>query len=310
MTLTSVLADPHSPLTRYLTEHLPDLAALRADYRRRLGRPDVVRPQPPAGTRAAHGTLGAAVDHRLRLALRDDEPFPATASTGVAIAARLSTPGTAAALTRAGTDLAQTLADLVARHSPADRSHGVRIDDDADEALARACVVTAWFEEVYRKPTLWPGTPLGDATPSTTLDDLLDAVPGYAVADLTEMVALAETGLGELRATTPPDDVRLGPTFAGSDDVSGADADWIAGDLLVDVKATAKPDTLDRTMILQLVGYLLLDYDDEYRIGRVGWYQARAGRLISWPVEEFLRLLGATAPLSRLRRDVEGVLLG
>lgn len=308
MTLTSVLADPRSPLTLYLTEHLPDLAALRADYRRQLGRADVVQPLARQGTRPAYGTLGAAIDHRLRLALRDDAPLPETAAKGSSIAARLAPPATSAALTSAGHDLAAALHALVTAHHPADREHGIRLDDTAEDALARACFVAAWFEEVYRNPRLWPGTPLGDATPSTTLDDLLRAVPDYALADLRAMTALADQGLHDVRTSTRPGDVRVGPVFAGSDDVGGADADWIAGGLLADVKAVTAPQTLDRKLVHQLAGYLLLDYENEHGFAEVGWYQARAGVLISWPVADFLRLLDASAPLPRLRGEVQDLL--
>ncbi|MDQ0935114.1 hypothetical protein [Streptomyces turgidiscabies] len=43
----------------------------------------------------------------------------------------------------------------------------------------------------------------------------------------------------------------------------------------------------------QLAGYLLLDAADRYRIDTVGLYLSRSGVLTSWPVDDFLALLGA-----------------
>jgi hypothetical protein len=50
----------------------------------------------------------------------------------------------------------------------------------------------------------------------------------------------------------------------------GADADLILGGLLLDRKSTIQPRRLGRDEIYQLAAYLLLDYDDEYGIDRVG----------------------------------------
>jgi hypothetical protein len=49
------------------------------------------------------------------------------------------------------------------------------------------------------------------------------------------------------------------------------------------------------------LGYLLLDYADQYRISQVGLYLSRQGTVIAWPVPEFLRLLGAEASLAEMR---------
>ncbi|GAA4980571.1 hypothetical protein [Kitasatospora paranensis] len=90
--------------------------------------------------------------------------------------------------------------------------------------------------------------------------------------------------------------------------MGGADADWIAYRTLVDVKATTSPDKLPGRDIHQLAGYLLLDYDDVYRIERLGWYQARTGSLTTWDTAEFLALLGSRDPLPRLRGRLRAAL--
>lgn len=49
---------------------------------------------------------------------------------------------------------------------------------------------------------------------------------------------------------------------------TGADADLIIGDLLLDVKATVTTTKARREDFLQLIGYVQLDYDDRYHITR------------------------------------------
>ncbi|TJZ94450.1 hypothetical protein [Actinacidiphila oryziradicis] len=48
----------------------------------------------------------------------------------------------------------------------------------------------------------------------------------------------------------------------------------------------------------QLLGYLLLDTSDRYRLDTLGLYLTRSGTLATWPLDEYLALLGAR------RRDV------
>jgi len=211
------------------------------------------------------------------------------------------------AVQEAGRELYTALGQVLDEHRPADRSRLMRLPPAGEDRLCRLCYAAAWYEETFRAGRIWPGTPLGNAGRDFTLDQLLVAVPAYATDDLAAMVDLAERGaLGELRAATTPDRVQAAPTFAGSTDVGGADADLIAAGLLLDVKATTRPDDtkgIGRPQLYQLAGYLLLDYDDAHAIQRVGLYLARLSWLVSWDVLEFLQLLGARRPLAELRES-------
>jgi hypothetical protein len=308
VSLSSMLADAGSPLRRFLAVELPEMAAVRADCRARLpSDPDVRRPSPPPGVRPALGTLGAAIDHRLRLALSDRAPLRGTVRAGVAlVAASAGSARIGTALQLAGNDLLLEAAALVTGLRPFDTA--VVLGAAAEERLARVCVVAVWFEEVYRSRRIFPGTALGEAGESVTLEDLLAAVPEYVVADVVAVLGLAGGVVDEVRALCGSADVEVGPVFAGSSDVGGADADWIAGGLLVDVKATATPAKLRGADIQQLACYVLLDYDDFYSIERVGWYFARIGVLVAWDVGSFFRLLGAVHPIGELRQGLAAAL--
>jgi hypothetical protein len=97
--------------------------------------------------------------------------------------------------------------------------------------------------------------------------------------------------------------VVLNPTFAGSRDIGGADADLIVDNCLIDIKATINPK-LDVKWLYQVLGYVLLDYEDEYHIQSIGLYLARQGELIQWPLDPFLAAMTTvpvTVPELRIR---------
>lgn len=95
----------------------------------------------------------------------------------------------------------------------------------------------------------------------------------------------------------------LGPTFdlskLGPTRRIAAEADIVAGGLLVDVKTTLapknrlglRPDVPKIDNVYQLLGYALLDYSNQYNIERLGLYSARYGTLTEWPLERITSLL-------------------
>jgi hypothetical protein len=283
---------PEAPISRFLAERLPDIGRLHVRYlRRAVALPPAIQPidvRSPAWT-----DLGHAIDYRLRLSLGSG-PGDAVAHGIAAIGGPASLPGapdptTRAALHTAGRELLGRL-----------RRHVERRDPLSDEQLSRLCFVAASYEAVYRTGRIQRGNMLMSAPPRVTLADLTAAVPGYAVEDLSRQYALAEAPFAQLRAQ--PAHARIcGPTFAGSGDLGGADADFILDGLLLDCKATRYPRSLGRDALYQLVGYLLLDYDDRYRITGLGIYLSRQGEMITWSVEEFLATVGARQSLARLR---------
>jgi hypothetical protein len=299
-----MIDDKNSPLRHFLIEHLPNAAAVRAAYRAtyRSVAP-VLLPPADGAVRPAWHTLGAAIDHRLRLALRATVVRDRSIGQGIRIASTY-----APVLQNVGTALLDDLEKVAATHGLDDRRRPIGRSSVVEDRLARLCYAAAWFEEVFRTGRVWPTTPLGGAHPALTLDELLAAVPAYAATDITAMTGRANEGLASIWETTAPHEVTLAPTFAGSCDVRGADADWIAGRLLVDVKATKDPGKLPAQDIYQLAGYVLLDYPDTHRLDRVGWYHARTGALSVWGIDEFFALLGAREPLRMLRSRAAALL--
>jgi hypothetical protein len=179
--------------------------------------------------------------------------------------------------------------------------------------------VAAFYEDVFRtgavrrhsllsSPDAGPGVvDAGIVNARVTLEDLVAAVPRYAVDDIAAQLRLAERVFGPLRAL-PRREVACGAVLAGGPDIGGADADFVLGGLLLDCKTTTMPRELGAEDINQLAGYLLLDYRDELRVTKVGLYLSRQGAVIDWDLAPFLEMLGARTPLAGLRRQLRAYL--
>ncbi|WP_199879222.1 UvrD-helicase domain-containing protein [Streptomyces sp. CB02460] len=291
--LTGQLKYPRSPMSTFLARHLPHPERVIASYSRHIqGLPRSV--QPLNERRPDYAALGHTIDYRLRLLLGSD-PGPA-AQAGVDLIGSShpieGAPGPAARenLYMIGSSV---LGRLRAHLSDVTR----RLDNSE---LTRLCFVTSFFEAIYRNGTFpRKRNLLTLVDPHTTINGLIGAVPAYVLEDIDEQMNLAERPFAPLR-DLPAHQRVCGPTFIGSTDVH-ADADFITGGFLIDCKATTQPHRLGRDEVQQLVGYLLLDYDNQYEIHDIGFYLARQGSLIRWNVPEFLTAMGATTPLPQLR---------
>ncbi|MFF3129493.1 hypothetical protein ACFVRD_46610 [Streptomyces sp. NPDC057908] len=111
------------------------------------------------------------------------------------------------------------------------------------------------------------------------------------MADVVAQLHQAADGpLNTLRARTRPEDCTPGPTFPAARIT--ADADLVVDGLLLDFKSDKHPHRFPKASAWQLLGYLLLDTADHYRIDTVGFYLSRSAVLATWPVEDYLDLLG------------------
>ena len=172
-----------------------------------------------------------------------------------------------------------------------------------EELLNRYCIGLALFEEFTRPGAAHAqsSSPLLRCLPGSTAEDLLGIAGAHWVDDLCR---LSQTFFQAFQDRFY-DEAILNPTFAGSPDVGGADADLILDDCLVEFKTTIKDEIEKVRTLYQLIGYSLLDYDDEFGLGRLGVYMARQGEFIEWPIVNlFERLMGQKPPpLQDLRRE-------
>lgn len=189
----------------------------------------------------------------------------------------------------------------------------VLLDDDG---LLRLCWAVACFTDVYRAG--WrPGGPL-DALPDRGPVDLLALAGDDAIGELRDLTGLARDRLLPITAALALEGpTRLAPTFAGSP-LMPADADLVVGGALVELKTGQGPKAagagrracLDATTLCQLLGYVLHDLDDRYRLRRVVLYQARYGHVASWELQALLdELAGRPVDLPAVRDRWRSTLL-
>ncbi|MDL4813135.1 hypothetical protein [Actinomadura opuntiae] len=299
MSLTQGLVSPRTPLRRFLDRELSaGVRRVRATYRSRLPTRPLILPGPGVGYEA--GTIGTAIDQRLRLAFTCSAPVDAATLLGVdgcVLAAERSGDPAVRAIADTGRHLMAELAAAVQSMRLDDRRELMLRADQDEEHLARLLLAAAWYAVNLRNPFAFGDTPLckaAHARPETFDLAALLAVPHRdLVADLLAQLHRAQNGpLDQLRAATTPGRCRPGPTFDGRAHVS-ADADLIADGLLLDFKSTRRVHHFPLPAILQLLGYVLLDLTDSHAIDTVGLYMTRAGALITWPLEDYLDLLGA-----------------
>jgi hypothetical protein len=192
---------------------------------------------------------------------------------------------------------------------------------EAERALARHCYALGLFELAYRSPSH------ADEHLLVILDQQMDramsvnatVLPEERGRFVSEILALARDewvdDLCQLSrqflercGSLLPQPTVLNPTFAGSADVGGADADLIVDRCLLEIKTTVR-SAIEARWLHQLLGYVLLDYDDTYGINSLGFYLVRHGVLRRWLLQDVLEALtgDTVASLPALRSEFRAV---
>jgi hypothetical protein len=317
--LTAEIADARSPVRQFLNERFA--SGLRDVQRRyRQGAPPLAVPAAPPAE-ANPGTVGTAADWLLRFLLHA-RPSLKLAAVGAALSgSRGAGPrdmpgapvrGPDVGMLAALGEIARSLGlgrDEMAGEGAAAFTGPVGGNDADPEHLARACWVLALLTEVFRRgPMVAALGPLGRFQGRRlSVDELLALAPPTALSQLAAFRQVFETALlPKLAGRRGP--WALGPTFTGSALIR-ADADMIAAGLLLDLKTSSKL-SLGVTDLFQVIGYALLDFDDEYRLDEVGIFSARYAYLATWGLGALLQELGdGQVSLQTTRTDFHELLL-
>lgn len=302
--LTYEVKDRQSPVAAWLSTTFPQFKEIQDEFRIAAG---VQRVLMPAGV--APGTQGAAIDFWLRMII-DPQPSIALPLMGLLSGRAPCVP--------AGTQLLTELAAGARPRKLPDgeielRMNPAAFDDRDDEWWARVCYALALMVELYRAATV-DNSRLQRLGEHSRAADLLELANAAEVADLIAMRNLARE---RLLPALPAGSVTTGMTFDGSADLA-ADADLIAGGILIDFKAGqggkprkdgSRAASLGRNEIDQLLGYTLMDYSNSFGLHTVGVYAVRFGYLAAWPLAELgQRMGGQPVDLARLRAQFAQVL--
>lgn len=296
VSLTSRLRRRDDPLRVFFEDRLPNLAPMHQAVKD-AGEVMLLPSEP-----VPYGTVGTALDYRIRYYFAVTPPEDLAAARGAAVfEASLgngdSRPGASGA--SCFDRFAAPLGELVDRVEPVGR----RLVVDDEIALCRHCYVLALFEEWWRAAAC-QGSPLIGLGAGADAEAFLGLAGPAASEDLTRLSWVFFDTQEELLAGPS----ELDPTLSGSRDVGGADADLIVGSTLIDIKSTMLR-RLRRQDLYQLVGYTLLDYEDAYGVDEVAFYLARRPALVRWRLDDLLEeMAGDVVDPAELRADLRTLL--
>lgn len=288
MSLTQEIKDPKSRIGGFVREVFPSKRNRRllAEIKGVLdgGEPVCLLEK---GTPAyVHGLIGHAIDYRIRYHFAHT---PADrldwAQQGAWMVTR-QPEGLPSDCTLEFFDLVDRIVSKIAPH----RRQPVH---EEELEITRYCLILAIFEGIRRSggqgrpPSFFAETASQDAT------GLLDAIPESWVRDTAELAGIFAASRADWRGAP----ATLNPEFAGASDVDGADGDLIVDGCLWDIKTTIK-NRADGILLYQLLGYVLLDYEDEHAIESVGFLFPRQNDSIHWPLAELMRELSGQADIS------------
>jgi hypothetical protein len=303
MSLTGLLRQRDNPVRLWFEMRFPATRTFSTTANRELrGGASSVQPcplNPPAHSDPS--LVGTTIDYLLRAWLSPESLDCTMATQG---AAMLS-----GALRHDRINPVVVERDAVRRISALDPSQLDSSDERWDE-LCRLLVILARFEQYARAGAVVAPhivDPLREH--AGDLDWLARRLAGPATLDdIRTLSRAAVEDCASLRSATT---LHIGPCFAQSRALGGADADIISDGVLLDFKATTPSSVVGRQALWQLVGYLLADTDDSYRIRHVGMAALRWRRRIVWNVPSLLENLsnGHAPSVEELRAEFRDLVI-
>ncbi|MEU1037013.1 hypothetical protein ABZ402_52375 [Streptomyces mirabilis] len=144
MSLVDGLKSPHTPLRRFLDRGLSTGAKpLRDSYRAQHRTQHVLLPTPGVGPEG--GTIGTAIDQRLRPAFTAAAPVDAS-RVGIELTGGIGGRGAGLRMRTIGNELAGRLTETVHRLDLDNRELPIDRGQDEEEDLARMLIAAAWYQ--------------------------------------------------------------------------------------------------------------------------------------------------------------------
>ena len=287
MSLTSELRDAGSPVRAYLDGISPRLTGTRGNTQAAyamaatLGLPELADRGPlipvPRGVDAARS--GTAFDIRTRLALDGFDLQISASAAGITELPRfIDEIENGLHRARILTEAFQVAEQLLSAPS-----------DEAE--LDRASILLAHCEQIYRAgPEALSGSV---GVSCDAVDDGLSfaaSIDPLAIADIRSLLVANASQINAWRDRIADGDrFEPNPGFSGAMLLGGADGDWLVGDTLIDCKVYAELSIPKlRGFLRQLLGYVMLDLEDELAVRSVGIWLPRQGLMPIWSLERLL----------------------
>jgi len=319
MSLQAQIREKGTPVRRFFEERFPNVTSVRKDLAARAS--DATTTRPPESAGYPWTAAASAIDYRIRLAFPQSAAYLprwefASPVGGFSLVTdrKLPRPFPAEFAAASGEPhgpfnswagaFFETLRDVLGAVLANNSDPAKQPDAALEETLAQLCYVLGLYEALnHGGPTV--RSPLYEKLNFPPVmfpvaDALSLLCPPNVVADLDAMTKRFYEAQQELLAAAH---VELSPVFAGSTEIGGADGDLIVDNCLIDVKAFVDPAKDSHPWPWQLLGYVLLDYEDAWDLTSVAVYLPRQARLIEWSLDELCTMLGGSGqePLSKVR---------
>jgi hypothetical protein len=300
VSMTQQLRDHTSPISAFMSETFPTTRPLREDFRRQLEGALTIRPSDAAGP-PPHATIGLAIDYRIGYYIRETFTRKLGAFDGArymcGVRGRLGDPWSEEVfrpvaphipfvrypIPKLASDFFDRLEDLLHRLRPVGR----RIAPEDELELCRYCYVLALLDvrlsSLIRDDGILQRSPLATLAPGATVDDLLGLANPEWVKDMARMSWL----FYERHANILRQKVHVHPNIIQNHGLVGAEPDLLLNGCVVDIKTTVSPE-LPTLWLYQVLAYVLTDTTDGWHIGGAGFYLARQGRFVRWPLNRLL----------------------
>jgi hypothetical protein len=314
MSLTRHLSDKESPIRQFIYGSAPQLAV--AGTRGRQGQlmasafgfdeltalsTQLPIPEGVKGRQSHAITAGIALDYRLRMDLPGFDFADTVAQRGLDVLAAAPSIVHRGKHIHNVLEMALGFAYLTWKQK---NSHPLSLD--------RASIPLAWCESIARTgPQAALSGELGRRIKRVkNAADLMLSIDEPLLFDVARMRNAVEPLLVKWSRDVEDGGFYVpNPGFLGSSAVGGADADWVVGDTLVDLKTREEiTNPWIRDTLFQLLGYTLLDLDDSLGIRKVGILLPRQPYFAVWTLEDLLQE-DADEALPSLRSDLAVLLV-
>ena len=299
MSLSSHLEQPGSEVRRFFYDKFPYTRGFVREQNKKLpgahtilpteGTPYLRDVRPADKIPYPYSDIGTAIDYRIRYYFVITPYMELVAYRGALILGRYYQRLPISLID----EFFDSLLSLLIQIGPTNR----RLPHHEEEQLNRYCFILSLLEQAHRIPrSRLDRSLLFVGGNRTSLSDLL-SIP--ETQWLQDMCSLSWLFYDQYRQQLSDITAVMNPTFLGSTDIGGADADLIMDNCLIDIKTEMDPKVWNR-IPYQLLGYTLLDYEDRYQLNEVGIYFARQGVRLTWTIEHLIDTLSARKQRNRL----------